>query len=165
MAIMAAARLGERQHTRCGAAIGATYQIYSLPELFPLGLSGSFQPRQRQQTLGVGLDYVSQRDTYGAMIKSFRGSAASSFARLILEDRQAPKGFSGNVARVARRKLVQLNNAVVIGDLAAPPGNRLEALGGDLAGKHSIRVNNRWRVVFRWTTSGPEEVEIVDYHR
>jgi proteic killer suppression protein len=76
-----------------------------------------------------------------------------------------PKGFPGNVARVARRKLVQLNNAAVIGDLAAPPGNRLEVLQGALAGKHSIRINDQWRIVFRWTANGPEEVEIVDYHR
>jgi toxin HigB-1 len=50
------------------------------------------------------------------------------------------------------------------GDLAVPPANRLEVLRGDLAGKHSIRVNDQWRIVFRWTKSGPEEVEIVDYH-
>jgi toxin HigB-1 len=95
------------------------------------------------------------------MIKSFRGA----FAQLILQDRRVPRGFPGNVAKVARRKLVQMNNAAVIGDLAAPPGNRLEALGGDLAGKHAIRINDQWWIVFRWTASGPEEVEIVDYHR
>jgi proteic killer suppression protein len=94
------------------------------------------------------------------MIKSFQGE----FARLILQDRRVPKGFPGNVARVARRKLVQLNNAAVLGDLLAPPGNRLEALTGDLAGKHSIRINDQWRVVFRWTAGGPEEVDITDYH-
>jgi toxin HigB-1 len=95
------------------------------------------------------------------MIKSYRGA----FAQLILQDRQVPKGFPGNVAKVARRKLVQLNNAAAIGDLAAPPGNRLEALGGDLVGRHSIRINDQWRIVFRWTANGPEEVEITDYHR
>jgi toxin HigB-1 len=95
------------------------------------------------------------------MIKSFRGD----FARLILVDRRLPKGFPANLANVARRKLVQINNASVVGDLAAPPGNRLEALHGDLTGKHSIRINDQWRVVFRWTATGPEEVEIKDYHR
>jgi proteic killer suppression protein len=95
------------------------------------------------------------------MIKSYRGS----LAEMILQDRRVPKGFPGNVARVARRKLVQLNNAAELGDLAAPPGNRLEALSGNLAGKHSIRINNQWRIAFRWTASGPEEVEITDYHR
>jgi proteic killer suppression protein len=59
---------------------------------------------------------------------------------------------------------VQLNNAVVLADLAVPPGNRLEALKRDLAGKHAIRVNDQWRIVFRWTEAGPEDVEIADYH-
>jgi len=68
------------------------------------------------------------------------------------------------LARVARRKLVQLNNATGLGDLSVPPGNRLEALKGNLAGKHSIRIKDQWRIVFRWTDAGPEDVEIVDYH-
>jgi proteic killer suppression protein len=59
---------------------------------------------------------------------------------------------------------VQLNNAGAPRDMALPPGNRLEALKGDLAGKHSIRINDQWRIVFRWTNAGPDEVEIVDYH-
>lgn len=74
------------------------------------------------------------------------------------------EGVSTDVAKVARRKLVQLNNATMLGDLVAPPGNRLEALRGDLAGKHSIRINDQWRIVFLWSDQGPEEVEIVDYH-
>jgi len=85
------------------------------------------------------------------MIRSFRGT----FAALIFQQRRVPKGFPTDVARVARRKLVQLNNATMLGDLVAPPGNRLEALRGNLAGK---------RIVFRWSDQGPEEVEIVDYH-
>jgi proteic killer suppression protein len=52
----------------------------------------------------------------------------------------------------------------VIADLAVPPGNRLEALKGQLAGLHSIRVNDQWRIVFRWTSGGPTDVEIIDYH-
>jgi len=94
------------------------------------------------------------------MIKSFRGA----LAELILQQRRVPKGFPTDIAKVARRKLVQLNNAAVLGDLAAPPGNRLEVLCGDLAGRHSIRINDQWRIVFRWTNEGPEQVEIVDYH-
>ncbi len=94
------------------------------------------------------------------MIRSFKGK----FSEAILVARQAPAGFPSNLVRVARRKLVQVNSAAVLGDLAAPPGNRLEALRGDLAGLHSIRINDQWRVVFRWTDAGPEEVEIVDYH-
>ena len=68
------------------------------------------------------------------------------------------------VPGVTRRKLVMVNNAGVLNDLRSPPGNRLEALVGDLKGKHSIRINDQWRIVFRWTANGPEEVEIVDYH-
>jgi proteic killer suppression protein len=94
------------------------------------------------------------------MIRGFRGK----FAEAIHRDRQIPKGFPGDIARVARRKLVQLNNAGALADLAVPPGNRLEALQGDLAGKHSIRINDQWRIIFRWTGAGPEDVEIVDYH-
>ncbi len=68
------------------------------------------------------------------------------------------------VARVALRKLIQMNRAGVLQDLAVPPGNRLEVLKGELAGLHSIRVNQQWRIVFRWTDAGPAEVSIVDYH-
>jgi proteic killer suppression protein len=94
------------------------------------------------------------------MIRSFRGRLAET----LLVGREVPKGFSVPLAKVARRKLVQLNNAGRLGDLALPPGNRLEALKGPLAGKHSIRINDQWRVVFRWTDAGPEDVEIADYH-
>jgi toxin HigB-1 len=94
------------------------------------------------------------------MIRSFHGP----FAELILEQRRVPKGFPSEIAKVARRKLVQLNAASALRDLAAPPGNRLEALRGDLAGKHSIRINDQWRIVFRWSPAGPEDVEIIDYH-
>jgi proteic killer suppression protein len=68
------------------------------------------------------------------------------------------------IARVALRKLIQMNRAGLISDLAVPPGNRLEALRGDLAGFHSIRINDQWRIVFRWADRGPSEVAIVDYH-
>ena len=68
------------------------------------------------------------------------------------------------IARVALRKLIQMNQAYTLGDLSVPPGNRLEPLGGDRAGFHSIRINNQWRIVFRWTDDGPERVAIVDYH-
>ena len=68
------------------------------------------------------------------------------------------------ISRVALRKLIQMNQARVLRDLAIPPGNRLEALKGRLSGFHSIRVSNRWRIVFRWTDAGPEQVAIVDYH-
>ena len=69
-----------------------------------------------------------------------------------------------NIAVVALRKLDYLNAAAALADLRAPPGNRLEALHGDRAGQHSIRVNDQWRVCFVWTDAGPAEVEICDYH-
>ena len=69
-----------------------------------------------------------------------------------------------NIAAVARRKLRQLEIADRLEDLRVPPGNRLEALKGDRAGQHSIRVNDQFRVCFRWTDAGAENVEIVDYH-
>jgi len=70
----------------------------------------------------------------------------------------------GNIQSVAMRKLAILNQAGRLDDLRVPPGNRLEALKGDRAGQQSIRVNDRFRVCFRWTDAGPEDVEIVDYH-
>ena len=69
-----------------------------------------------------------------------------------------------NIAKVARRKLRQLEIAGRLDDLRVPPGNRLEALKGDRFGQHSIRINDQWRVCIRWTDAGPEDVEIVDYH-
>lgn len=65
---------------------------------------------------------------------------------------------------VARRKLDQLNQAVLLNDLRAPPANRLEALRGNRKGQHSIRINPQYRVCFRWTPTGPEAIEITDYH-
>jgi toxin HigB-1 len=94
------------------------------------------------------------------MIRSFKGKIAEA----ILLERAVPKGFSLPLAKIVRRKLVQLNNAGALRDMAAPPGNRLEALKGNLAGKHSVRINDQWRLVFRWTGAGPEDVEILDYH-
>jgi proteic killer suppression protein len=65
---------------------------------------------------------------------------------------------------VARRKLRQLEIAMTLNDLRVPPGNRLQALAGDRAGTHSIRINDQWRLCFRWTEHGAADVEIVDYH-
>ena len=66
--------------------------------------------------------------------------------------------------QVARRKLRMLNAAREINDLRVPPGNRLEALKGDLKGYHSIRINQQWRIIFKWEAGNCQEVEIVDYH-
>ncbi len=69
-----------------------------------------------------------------------------------------------NTAKVARRKLRQLEIAARLDDLRVPPGNRLEALRGGRSGQYSIRINDQWRVCFRWTDAGAHDVEIVDYH-
>lgn len=65
---------------------------------------------------------------------------------------------------IARRKLDQLDAVIILTDMRAPPGNRLDALKGNRAGQHSIRINQQYRICFTWTTSGPSDVVIVDYH-
>lgn len=92
------------------------------------------------------------------MIKTFKCADTEALSK---GDRV--KRFA-NIASVARRKLRQLEIAARLDDLRVPPANRLEALKGDRAGQHSIRVNDQFRVCFRWTTGGAEDVEIVDYH-
>jgi len=69
-----------------------------------------------------------------------------------------------NMLGPAMRKLAMLQAAGALNDLKVPPGNRLEALAGDRRGQHSIRINDQWRVCFKWTMAGPVDVEIVDYH-
>ncbi len=91
-------------------------------------------------------------------IQSFRDADVAELFRCGRSRRWA------GIVRVAMRKLDMLNAAVLLDDLRSPPGNRLEALQGDRAGRHSIRVNGQWRLVFRWTEVGPTDVEIVDYH-
>jgi proteic killer suppression protein len=92
------------------------------------------------------------------VIKSFRCADTAALAK------GTPVKRFVNIAAVARRKLRQLEIANRLNDLRVPPGNRLEALKGDRAGQHSIRVNDQFRVCFRWTGTGAEDVEIVDYH-
>ena len=92
------------------------------------------------------------------MIQSF---ADADTEQLFREEKN--RRFSA-IARVALRKLIQLNQAGLVSDLAVPPGNRLEALRRDRAGFYSMRINDQWRIVFRWTAAGPDAVAIVDYH-
>jgi len=70
-----------------------------------------------------------------------------------------------HIAKVAQRKLDMLHYANILSDLKSPPNNHLEALKKDLKGLHSIRINDQWRLVFKWTTNGPKEVIIMDYHK
>ncbi|MGW1676439.1 type II toxin-antitoxin system RelE/ParE family toxin [Saccharopolyspora sp. NPDC002376] len=78
--------------------------------------------------------------------------------------RRRSRVLDQRVQRTALRKLAILDAAETVEDLRIPPGNRLEKLSGDRAGQHSIRINQQWRICFEWTSAGPENVEIVDYH-
>jgi proteic killer suppression protein len=92
------------------------------------------------------------------MIRSFKCADTEALSKGIRVRRFV------NAAAVARRKLRQLEIAGGLNDLRVPPGNRLEALKGDRVGQYSIRINDQWRVCFRWTEAGAEDVEIVDYY-
>jgi toxin HigB-1 len=91
-------------------------------------------------------------------IQSFR---CKDTRELYETDRSKPFGA---IRGVATRKLTMLDAAYVLSDLASPPGNRLEALSGDRAGQHSIRINDQWRICFVWTVAGPTEVEITKHY-
>ena len=93
------------------------------------------------------------------MIKSFRGRTTE-----VVFQGESPKGFPSDLVKVARRKLGYLDAAVDLRDLRLPPGNRLEALERDRQGQYSIRINDQFRICFRWTPEGPTDVEVTDYH-
>jgi proteic killer suppression protein len=94
-------------------------------------------------------------------IQSFADPAVERF----FKEGRVGKGVGwASLKKIVARKLDVLDYAEELSDLAAPPGNRLEALKRDLKGLHSIRINDQWRVVFRWTDAGPVEVDIRDYH-
>ncbi|MGH9067052.1 MAG: type II toxin-antitoxin system RelE/ParE family toxin [Acidimicrobiales bacterium] len=93
------------------------------------------------------------------MLRSFRDKDTER-----VWQRQRIGRFDTNTQRMALRKLLILDAADTLGDLRVPPGNRLEKLKGARAQSHSIRINQQWRICFRWTPAGPEDVEIVDYH-
>jgi len=93
------------------------------------------------------------------MIRSF---ACRETERLFADE--VSRRLPADIQRVARRKLLLLSQARRLNDLRVPPGNRLEVLKGDRAGQHSIRINDRWRICFRWQGEDSFDVEIVDYH-
>ena len=96
------------------------------------------------------------------MIVSF-GDAATEALYHGAADRRTRR-FPRDIVKTSLRKLDMLDAAVVLEDLRAPPGNRLEALKGEFKGQHSIRVNDQWRIVFRWTPEGAAQVRLIDYH-
>lgn len=89
------------------------------------------------------------------MIRSFRNRLTETIAK-----GSPTKGFPSDLVRSAQRKLFMLDTAVTL----SPPGNKLHALTQDRKGQHAIRINDQFRICFRWTDAGPEDVEIVDYH-
>jgi proteic killer suppression protein len=93
------------------------------------------------------------------VIKGFRDREAER-----LFERRPTRRFGAGVQRVALRKLRMLDAAAKLDDLRVPPGNRLEGLRGDRASQHSIRINDQWRICFRWRGGDAYDVEIVDYH-
>lgn len=96
------------------------------------------------------------------MIESFGNTLAED----LFDDKRsrATRAFPPELRRAARRKLLYLHDASELKDLRVPPGNRLEALKGKWQGFHSIRVNDQWRVVFRWASGNAFDVQLVDYH-
>lgn len=93
------------------------------------------------------------------MIRSFADGDTEKAWR-----REPVKRLDTRIHKVANRKLHLLDAATTLEALSVPPGNRLEALEGDRKGQHSIPVNDQWRICFRWTDAGAEDVQIVDYH-
>lgn len=96
------------------------------------------------------------------MIETF----GNTLAEELFEDKtsKATRSFPADLRRGARRKLLYLHEAADLRDLRAPPGTRLESLKGGWSGFHSVRINDQWRVVFRWSGGGAFDVQIVDYH-
>ena len=96
------------------------------------------------------------------MIESFGNRLAED----LFDDKRSNvvRRFPTDLVRAARRKLLYLHDAAELQDLRVPPGNRLEALKGELSGFYSIRINDQWRVVFRWKDGNAYDVQILDYH-
>ena len=93
------------------------------------------------------------------MIKSFCGKEAEK-----IFNRKFSVKFPKNIQNIARKKLIILDAVTQLNDLQIPPGNRLQALKGDRKGQHSIRINDQWRICFKWKVDDAYDVEITDYH-
>lgn len=102
---------------------------------------------------------ITRRVTIGSVIQSFADSVTAR-----VWGRRRAKGLGPDLQRMAYRTLLLIDAAGELEDLRMPPGNHLEKLKGSRVGFHGIRINDQWRVCFRWTSAGPTEVEIVDYH-
>jgi proteic killer suppression protein len=94
------------------------------------------------------------------MIRSFKSKETEK-----VWNGERSKKLPIEIQKVGRRKLRMLNNSIDINDLRIPPANRLEMLAGNLSGFHSIRINDQWRIIFKWSQGHAFEIEIVDYHK
>jgi toxin HigB-1 len=97
------------------------------------------------------------------MIQSFRDAGTDNIFNG-KNTKEARKTCPASLWKIAARKLDQLDSVTILQDLRIPPGNQLEALSGNRKGQHSIRLNDQYRICFKWTDLGPDDVEIVDYH-
>lgn len=97
------------------------------------------------------------------MIVSFKNKASDDIFNGIAS-KQARKTCPQNLWRVVARKLDQLDSVITLNELLIPPGNKLEALSGNRKGQYSIRINQQYRICFKWTDYGPADIEITDYH-
>ena len=95
----------------------------------------------------------------GGVIQSFGDADTERVWR-----RERVRRFGSDLQRMANRKLLIIDAAETLNDLRIPPGNRLERLRGERVGQYSIRINDQWRICFTWSTAGPANVEIIDYH-
>ena len=92
-------------------------------------------------------------------------SFGDKYTKIFFETGKAAQGLGWSaVKNIARRKLDMIHYAHELSDLKSPPGNRLEALKGNLKDFYSIRINDQWRIIFKWSQEGPEEVQVLDYH-
>ena len=97
------------------------------------------------------------------MLQTFKNQVAEDLFNGVAT-KAALKLIPRNLWNIVSRKLDQLDSVTSLNELRVPPGNRLEALKGNRKGQHSIRINNQYRVCFKWTEAGPEDVEVTDYH-
>ena len=109
-------------------------------------------------TSTITLDVIIGQRYGRNVIRSFRDPETER-----LFHRERSRRLPGDIQRVALRKLVMLDAVVVLGDLRVPPGSRLEALKGARHGQHGIRINDQWRICFRWRNGGADDVAVVDY--
>jgi proteic killer suppression protein len=119
-------------------------------------------PAYRQPTvrnLLVTLDVINAVRYHAEVVRSFRDRDTERLFR-----RETPRRIPRAVWRSAMRRLLILDAAERLGDLRTPPGNRLEKLAGKRRGQHSIRINDQWRICFRWSSGDAEDVEVTDYH-